>query len=76
MKNKIILIIFLLSVLFMGIGYASVNSVILSIEGKSEGLTQEGVYIEEAYYDSNINANESLSKIYNCFGTNMSSYIS
>lgn len=74
--NKIFPLLIIVSTLFMGIGYASVNSVILNIEGKAEGLTQEGVYIEEAYYDSNINANESLSKIYNCFGTNMSSYIS
>lgn len=74
-KNKLFVSLILIATLFMSIGYATINSVSLGISGESIAQTQEGVYIYDIVYKSNIDADIEKSKIKNFIGTNMSSYI-
>lgn len=59
----------------MGIGYASVNSVILTIDGKATGKIQDGVYIEQVRYVKSTNADIENSDLYNIYKTNTESKV-
>ena len=61
--TNICLIIILITTLFMSIGYASVNSVPLNIEGTVQADLQDGIYITDVNYDSSIAADYENSKI-------------
>jgi len=55
--NKLFPMLILLSVIFMGIGYASINSISLNINGEVLAKAQDGIYITEVNYVSNVDAN-------------------
>ena len=48
--NKIFLFLFVIATVSMGIGYASVNSVVLELSGKAAAKEIDGVYIIETEY--------------------------
>ena len=70
-KNMFLLIL----TMIMGIGYASINSVTGDIDGTAIANAQDGVFITNVEYVSNINANTSNSRINNYIGTMMNSTI-
>lgn len=73
--NKLFILLILIATLFMSIGYASINSVIMELNGNVVAQAQTGVYIYDITYKSNINADTNSSTIKKYIGTNMSSYI-
>ena len=66
----------LIATLFMCVGYAAVNSVILSIGGTAVAETQTGVYITDAYMDYGVGTGvEENSKITQVYQTNFGSTV-
>ena len=52
-----------LTTIFMSIGYATINSITLDINGDVSLVSQDGLFITEVNYDSNNDANLEESKI-------------
>ena len=67
--------IIFISILFMGVGYAVINSINLNIDGEAIAKEQSGVYITETTYHSNVSANTSSSKIINAYQSMLQSDI-
>ena len=57
----------------MGVGYAAVNSVILSFNGQGNVIEQDGIYITETKYVSNVDADTYKSKINVVYGNKLDS---
>ena len=76
-KNKRVLWLSLafIAIIILGIGYASINSIILEITGKANANVQQDVFITDVEYISDIDANITTSKILNYIGTTMQSTI-
>ena len=74
-KNKNMLLLFILfaMIILMSIGYASINSVTGDIEGEAISDAQEGVFITNIEYVSDVNASASNSRVNKFFGTVMDS---
>lgn len=74
-KNKNMLLLFVLfaMIILMSIGYASINSVTGDIEGEAISDAQEGVFITNIEYVSDVNASASNSRVNKFFGTVMDS---
>lgn len=66
--------IIFISILFMGVGCAVINSINQIIDGEAIAKEQSGVYITEATYHSNVSANTSSSKINSIVGGNIRHY--
>lgn len=73
---KLFPVLILLFSLFMGIGYASVNSVILGFSGEMVAKIPKDLYITDVRYNNDNNANVEESKILHAFETNLTSYVS
>lgn len=73
--NRIYLILLVISTLFMSIGYATVNSVILSVEGTTTAEIPTGVFITKTNYVSDVNANIENCQIISTYQTMMNSNI-
>ena len=73
--NKLFPMLILVATIFMGVGYASINSISLNINGEVIAKVQDGVFITEVNYVSDVNANLEESKILNAYQTNLSSNI-
>lgn len=67
--NKIFPIMLLIATLFMGIGYASINSISLGIDGEMTAALADGIYITE------INSCSDDCEIINSYGTYINSNI-
>ena len=65
--------IIFISILFMSVGYAVINSINLNIDGEAIAKEQSGVYITEAAITSNTNANTTTSKVNSVLQTTMNS---
>ena len=74
-KNKIWLFIELAVIVALGIGYAAINTIVLEIEGTGKADVQEGVFITDVTYTSNVDANLSTSQVKNFIGTTMNSTV-
>ena len=74
-KNSTLLFLLLMAVLVMGIGYASINSVTGEIKGTLTANSQEGVFITDVTYISNVGAKLSNCKINKYAGTMMQSTV-
>lgn len=74
-SNKLFPFLLIIATLFMAIGYASVNSVILDINGTAVAKAQDGVFITDVNYESNINANIENSEIINTYQTMLNSSV-
>ena len=72
-KNMLLLFVLLGAVLLMSIGYASINSVTGDIEGTALADAQEGVFITNIEYVSDVNASVSNSRVNKFLGTVMDS---
>ena len=74
-KNKNMLLLFVLfaMIILMSIGYASINSVTGDIEGTALADAQEGVFITNIEYVSDVNASASNSRVNKFLGTVMDS---
>ena len=69
-------IFILIATLFMCVGYAAVNSVILSIGGTAVAETKTGVYITDAYIDRGVGTGvKENSKITQVYQTNFGSTV-
>ena len=75
-KKKLIypLVIVILTLL-MGVGFASVNSIILGIEGTAQANLQDGIYITDVNYVSSVSADYENSKIKYAYQTILNSNI-
>ena len=62
-KKKKYLILLLFATLFMGIGYASVNGVFVTMNGEAHIITQPVIHISSAIYSSNNGADTEHSSI-------------
>ena len=67
--------LFMIAVLFMGIGYAAINSVTFDINGQVNALVQEDIFITDARYVNNVDADVTNSKIKNIYETTLTSNI-
>ena len=74
-KNILWLFLLLASIVFMGIGYASINSITGEITGTVEAQVQEGVFITGVEYVSDVNANINTSEIKYYIGTMLQSVV-
>lgn len=76
-KNKKILFLYsiLFCIMFLCIGYASINSISGEIQGIAQAEVQDGVFIFDVIYDSNVDGNLGESTINYYSGTMMSSSI-
>ena len=74
-KNSTLLFLLLMAVLVMGIGYASINSVTGEIKGTLTANSQEGVFITDVTYVSDVGAKLSNCKISKYAGTMMQSTV-
>jgi hypothetical protein len=79
-KNRLYLIfsiLFCIATLFMGIGYASINSISLNVSGEMFAKVQEGIFITDVNYNGELSNNISVtdSKINSSYQTNFNSSI-
>ena len=74
-KNMLLLFILFGTILLMSIGYASINSISGEIEGEIIADAQEGVFITNIEYASDVNASASNSRVNDFLGTVMNSTI-
>ena len=74
-KNSILLLALVVATIFMGIGYSAINSITGDIKGKATANNQDGVFITDVEYVSDIDANLNNSKIENFLGTMMKSTV-
>ena len=74
-KNMTLLFLLFMSIILMGIGYASIQSVTGEITGKASSKMQDGVFITNVEYVSDVDANKDSSKIELYSGTMMKSTV-
>ena len=74
-KNILLLLGIMIAITIMGIGYASVESITGEIGGKIIASAQEGVFITNAEYVSNVGANVTNSQIKNYVKTTLQSTV-
>lgn len=74
-KSRIILLLFCMATVFIGIGYASINSVTLDLKGTAIAKAQEGIFITEVNYISSIGTTEDKSQINKYYQTSLNSTI-
>ena len=72
--NKLYPILLIFATIFMGIGYAMLNSTKLEVSGSLVGLKQDGIFITQVKYQSDNNAEPSKSYIDYYVGTAVKSY--
>lgn len=73
--KKIFPLIILMVTILMGVGYASINSIIIGFNGEAVAKEIDGVYITEVDYLSDVNADLTTSKILNAYQTNLTSIV-
>lgn len=73
--NKLYPILLIFATIFMGIGYAMLNSTKLEVSGSLVGLKQDGIFITQVKYQSDNNAEPSKSYIDYYVGTAVKSYL-
>lgn len=74
-KNMLLLLAITIAVIVMGIGYSAIESVTGEIEGKVIADAQNGVFITDVEYVSDVDANITNCKINNFLGTMLNSTI-
>lgn len=73
--KKILPICILLATILMGIGYAAINSIVVEVGGKAYSKEVDGVYITDAKYLNNVDADLTDSKINNAYQTNLNTSV-
>ena len=74
-QDKILLLLLTICTIFMSIGYATINSIYFDITGKANANIQDGVFIVDANYLSDTNADVSNSGIDNFYQSVLKSHI-
>lgn len=74
-RKWIFLLLILISMLFMSIGYAGINSIILDLTGEIIAEAQEGIFITDVSYKDSINAEQANQEIINVYKTILNSKI-
>ena len=74
-NNILLLLVLLFVIILMGIGYASIESITGEITGKVSSKMQDGVFITNVEYVSDVDANKDSSKIELYSGTMMKSTV-
>ena len=74
-KNTLLLFLLLFTILVMGVGYAAINSITGEIRGTVIADIQQGVFITNVEYVSNVGADLTTSEIKNYKGTMMQSTV-
>lgn len=74
-KIKLYSIVIFIATLFMGIGYASINSISLNIDGELYAQVQDGIFISNVSYESNLSANLTSSTINGYYQTTLNSNV-
>ena len=74
-QRKILLFLISISTLFMSIGYASINSISLNINGIAQANSQNEVFITDVVYKENINSDKNNSEIINIHQSTLTSKI-
>ena len=69
-----LLFLLFMSMILMGIGYASIQSVTGEITGKASSKMQDGVFITNVEYVSDVDANKDSSNIEPVFWNNDEKY--
>ena len=64
-----------ISILFMSIGFASINSIVINIDGLASATPQDGLFFTDILYDSSQNVAIEESKVLNMYQTMMQSKI-
>ena len=72
-SNNLFIVLIVCITLFMGVGYAAVNSVTLDIDGKAIAKGQSGIYITDVTYYENVNADINKSTINSFYQTMLNS---
>ena len=62
-NSKVFLLLIVISTFILGIGYAQISSIELSVSGTATAKAQTGIVITDVTYSSNNNANTTNSKI-------------
>lgn len=62
-RKKFYTFFILFATLLIGIGYATVNSILLDITGSAKANVQDGIFITEVKYNSNYGADTLNSEI-------------
>lgn len=75
MINSFFSIFLVIATLFMCIGYASINSISLEMDGELVAQVQDGIFITEANYSSNVSADLSSSQVISAYQTNLNSRV-
>lgn len=73
--NRLFPIFILFMTILMGIGYASINSISLDFGGKLIAKDVTGIFITDANYESDENADLAESKILNAYQTSLTSKV-
>ena len=71
----LLLLILTIAIVIMGIGYSAIESVTGEIEGEVIAEAQNGIFITDVEYVSDVDANKVSSKVNNFLGTMMNSTI-
>lgn len=73
--NNLFIGFIVVATLLMGVGYASISSTSLDIDGSLAAKEQSGIFIEDAKYSTNNNADLNLSKINKFYQTILDSTV-
>lgn len=74
-NNTLFSVFILLAAIFMGIGYASINSVIFHIDGSATAMEQDGIFITEVNLNNSVSADNVNNEINNIMNTSIGTIV-
>ena len=74
-KRRLLLVLIIIGTMFIGIGYASINSITGEITGTVLAEVQSGVFITDVEYVSDIEADMNISRVENFIGTTLNNTV-
>ena len=74
-KRRLLLLIIIIGTMFIGVGYASINSITGEITGIVLAEVQSGVFITDVEYVSDIEADMNISRVENFIGTTLNNTV-
>ena len=75
LKNRVYILLLFVSILFLGLGYASINNISLNISGLVSANPQEGLFITDVSYLQSNKADLENTKIISIYQNNLNSKI-
>ena len=74
-KRRLLLVLIIIGTMFIGIGYASINSITGEITGTVLAEVQSGVFITDVEYVSDVEADMNISRVENFIGTTLNNTV-